>query len=52
MRIEGANSGDSLLSMGLVWALCVLLVLLSLAALFILCMWFVTRRRKYREKNH
>ena len=51
MQIEGASSGDSLLSMGLVWALCVLLVLSSLAALIVLCRWLVTRRRKLSEKH-
>jgi hypothetical protein len=52
MRNEGASSGDSLMSMGLIWALCVLLVLSLLAALIVLFMWLATRRRKRSEKHH
>lgn len=52
MRNEGASSGDSLLSMGLVWALCLLLVLSLLMALLILCIWLAKRRRKCCEKHH
>jgi len=51
MRNEGANSGDSLLSMGLVWALCVLLLLSLLVALFVLCLWLGKRRRKPHGKH-
>lgn len=52
MRNEGASSGDSLLSMGLVWALCVLLILSLLVAFFILCLWLGKRRRERIEEHH
>jgi len=51
MQNEGARSGDSLLSMGLFWALYVLFVLSLLAALFIFGKWLATRRRKRSEKH-
>ena len=52
MRNEGANSGDSLLSMGLVWALCVLLIVSLFTAFFILCLWLGKRRRERRGKHY
>jgi hypothetical protein len=47
MRSSGAASGDSMLSMGLVWGLCVLLTLIGLAAITLLYIWL---RRKWRKK--
>ncbi len=47
MRNSGAASGDSLLSMGLVWAFSVLLVLIGLVGLALLCMWL---RRRWVKK--
>jgi preprotein translocase subunit YajC len=52
MRSEGASSGDSLLMMGLAWAVCVLFILSLFAVFFILYMWLATRRQKRSEKHH
>jgi len=43
MRSSGAASGDSLLSMGFIWAFCVLLILIGLAAIALFCIWLRKR---------
>ena len=43
MRNSGAASGDSLVSMGLIWALCVLLVVIGFTAMVVLCVWLRKR---------
>ena len=40
------GAGARILSIGLVWGLCVLLVLIGTGALAVLCMWLGTRRRR------